>query len=119
MMEDQGPTPTAHNEIHKAIQDLSKRPEADLTGALQHGMAALECIAREAASDRTSTLGEIIKSNKDLFSPPLDKALEKLWGFASEKGRHLREHEEPAREEVELVVGIAVVVATYLGRKLD
>ncbi|OJA64485.1 hypothetical protein BGV68_01365, partial [Burkholderia ubonensis] len=37
---------TAANELHQAIADLSRRPEPDRTGAIQHAMASLECIAR-------------------------------------------------------------------------
>lgn len=111
--------PTAQNEIHKAIQDLSRRPDRDLTGAIQHGMAALECVAREVTGNRKATLGQILKLHPDLVPPPLDDALHKLWGFASNRGRHLREGEEPAGEETELMVGVAVVIATYLARKLE
>jgi hypothetical protein len=35
--------PTAAREIHEAPKDVSHRPHADLTGAIQHAMAALEC----------------------------------------------------------------------------
>ena len=38
--------PTASNELHEAISDLSRRPTPDVTGAIQHAMASLECIAR-------------------------------------------------------------------------
>ena len=48
---------------------------------------------------------------------PLDAAVEKAWGYASERGRHLKEGNAPTHEEVELVVGIAATVATYLSRK--
>jgi AbiJ-like protein len=40
--------PTARQEIHEALRDLSRRPDPDLTGAVHHAMAALECTAREA-----------------------------------------------------------------------
>jgi hypothetical protein len=39
--------PTAAQEIHEALMDISRRPSADVTGAIQHAMAALECVARE------------------------------------------------------------------------
>ncbi len=35
----------AENEIHEALQDISRRPP-DITGAVQHAIAALECTAR-------------------------------------------------------------------------
>jgi hypothetical protein len=81
-------TPTAANEIHDALTDISRRPTADLTGAIQHAMAALECVAREI-DGTNDTLGSII--NRLKLSPPLDSALHKLWGFASKRGRHIQE----------------------------
>jgi hypothetical protein len=39
--------PIAANELHEAIIDLSRRPKPDVTGAIQHAMAAVECVARE------------------------------------------------------------------------
>ena len=110
---------TANREIKEAFQDLSRRPDPDLTGAVQHAMAALECIARDACGDRKATLGEILKRYPGLMPPPLDSSIEKAWGYASNRGRHLREGDEPAVEEVELVVGIAAVVASYLVNKIN
>jgi hypothetical protein len=47
---------------------------------------------------------------------PLDSALEKLWGFASEQGRHLREGRSPRFEDAELVVTVSSAVSVYLLR---
>jgi len=107
---------TAMAEIHEALADLSRRPEADLTGAVQHAMAALECVARDTCGNPKATLGDIIKRYPDLLPKPLDTAVEKAWGYASEMGRHIREGREPQRKEVELIVGLAATVATYLSR---
>jgi hypothetical protein len=107
---------TAEREIHEALADLSRRPRADLTGAIQHAMAALECVARTASGD-SDTLGAILKRHPGLIPKPLDTAVEKAWGYASERGRHIKEGSEPARDEAELIVGIAATVATYLSRK--
>jgi hypothetical protein len=107
---------TARAEIHKALADLSRRPEPDLTGALHHAMAALECVARDAAGDPKATLGDILKRHPDLIPRPLDTAVEKAWGYASQMGRHIQEGREPGRKEVELIVGLAATVATYLSR---
>ncbi|MBI0530313.1 AbiJ-NTD4 domain-containing protein [Sphingomonas sp. TX0522] len=105
--------PTAANEIHEALSDISRRPAADVTGAIQHAMAALECVAREI--DGTSdTLGRII--GRLTLPAPLDGALHKLWGFASEQGRHIQEGRDPAFEEAELVVTVASAVSVYLLR---
>lgn len=37
---------TTYKELKLAIEDLSRRPHVDITGAIQHAMAALECYAR-------------------------------------------------------------------------
>jgi hypothetical protein len=110
---------TAANEIHQALMDLSKRPESDLTGALQHALAALECVARDVTGDPKATLGAILGRSKTLLPPPMNDAAEKLWGFASEQGRHLREGRDPALEEVELAVHMAAALATYLSRRVS
>ncbi len=108
---------TASLEIHEALLDLSRRPKPDLTGALHHAMASLECVARDVTGNQKATLGELTKKHFALFPPPLDQAVEKAWGYASDRGRHLREGHEPEIEEVELVVGLASVLATYLSKK--
>jgi uncharacterized protein YoaH (UPF0181 family) len=102
---------TAANEMHEALADISRRPKADVTGAIQHAMAALECVARNV-SESKGTLGEIIP--KLNLPKPLDEALIKLWGFTSERGRHVHEGREPLFEEAELVVTIASGICTYL-----
>ena len=40
-----------------------------------------------------------------------------MWGYASNKARHVEEGREPSREEAELIVDLAAVVATYLTKK--
>lgn len=110
---------TARDEIHKALEDLAKRPEPDLTGAIQHSIAGLECVANQACGSAGIELGRLVKSRPDLFPPPLNEVLPKLYGFASNNGRHLTEGQDPEFEEAELVVGVATTVATYLARKLQ
>ena len=46
----------------------------------------------------------------------IDSAVEKLWGYASESGRHMREGGTPAHQDAEFVVGVAAVLVTYLAR---
>tara|TARA_B110001454_G_scaffold183644_1_gene178913 strand:- start:1608 stop:2429 length:822 start_codon:yes stop_codon:yes gene_type:complete len=106
-------TPTAANEVHEALCDISRRPHADTTGAIQHAMAALECVAREV-SGSSDTLGPII--NRLPLPAPLDVALHKLWGFTSQEGRHLQEGRDPQFAEAELVVTVASAVSVYLLR---
>lgn len=109
---------TAAGELHEAILDLSRRPAPDLTGAVQHAMASLECVARDVTGDQRATLGEILKRFPSLVPKPLDIAIDKAWGFASEYGRHIREGRTASRDEAELVVGICVTLVTFfLGKK--
>lgn len=109
--------PTALTELKEAIRDLSRRPSPDTSGAIQHGMAALECVARDVANDSKPTLGQLIKKCPDLFPKPVDSAVEKLWGYASENARHGREGNDPTREEAMLVVGISATLINYLIHK--
>lgn len=109
--------PTAASHIHEALQDLSRRPKADLPGAIYHAMGALEAVARDLSGEPKATLGEVLKRNAGLLPKPLDTALAQVWGYASNEARHVEEGREPNREEAELLVGLAAVVATYLAKK--
>ncbi|MBP2515371.1 hypothetical protein [Sphingomonas sp. PvP018] len=108
--------PTAANEVHEALRDISRRPHADVTGAIQHAMAALECVAREVGGT-TDTLGPAIRRLN--LPAPLDQAVEKLWGFTSQQGRHILEGRQPQFEEAELVVTAASALSVYLLRRRD
>jgi len=103
-------------ELQEANSDLSRHPP-DLTGAIQHSLAALECVAREHCGDH-ATFGKLLERYPDLFPRPLDKGIEKVWGFASEMGRHLQEGRTPKKEEAELLVGLATTCCMYLARKI-
>lgn len=105
---------TAAKEVHEAIRDISRRPSPDVTGSIQHAIAALECAAREVAEDSKATVGEIIP--KLGLPKPLDEAVEKLWGFWSERARHVREGESVDYREAELVVSIACAVGVFLAK---
>ena len=108
---------TAHTELVEALGDLSRRPKADTTGAIQHAMAALECVARDITGNPKSTLGKIVKENPRLLPKPLDQAVEKAWGYASESGRHLREGDSPKFAEAEFIVNISGAICLYLVNK--
>ena len=110
---------TAKNEIREAINDLSRRPSPDITGAIQHSLACLECVTREFTGDTKSTLGELMKKFPGAIPAPLDQAVTKIWGFTSEQGRHLREGQTPEYLEAELVVEVTSAISTYLGKKLS
>lgn len=110
---------TAQNEVAEALRDLSRRPTPDRTGAIQHSMAALECVARDISGDPKQTLGALLKNHADTLAipRPLDASVEKAWGYASEVGRHLQEGREPSAEEAELVTTVCAAVVTYLVKK--
>jgi hypothetical protein len=109
---------TAKTEIREALNDLSRRPTPDITGAIQHSLACLECVTREVTGDTKSTLGDLMKKFPGVIPSPLDQAVTKIWGFTSEQGRHLREGQAPEYLEAELVVEVTSAIATYLGKKL-
>jgi hypothetical protein len=109
--------PTAAKHLHEALEDLSRRPQADLPGAAYHAMGALECVARDLTGDPKATLGEILKRYPGLLPKPLDTALSQVWGYASNEARHVLEGREIGREEAELLVGLSATVSTYLMRK--
>jgi hypothetical protein len=109
--------PTAATHLHESLQDLSRRPQPDLPGAIYHAMGALECVARDLTGDEKATLGEIVKRYQGLVPKPLDEGISKVWGYASEEARHVSEGRVPSREEAELVVGLSAAVAGYLTQK--
>lgn len=109
---------TSQNEIKEAITDLSMRPKPDITGAIQHALAALECVCREITGDN-ATLGTLIINHSGIIPRPLDDAIRKIWGFSSERGRHLKEGGEPSYEEAELVVHLTASLCVYLMSKLE
>ncbi|ANI88270.1 hypothetical protein A9P82_02490 [Arachidicoccus ginsenosidimutans] len=110
---------TAKTEIKEALNDLSRRPTPDITGAIQHSLACLECVTREIIGDKKSTIGDLMKKYPGAIPTPLDQAVTKIWGFASEQGRHLREGQEPEYLEAELIVEVTSAIAVYLGKKLN
>lgn len=105
---------SALTELKEARDDLSRRPNADVTGAIHHAMAALECVLREISGASKATLGEIIKRYQDIIPKPLDDAISKMWGYASETARHRREGHDPAFNEAELIVGVSATLIAYI-----
>ncbi len=107
---------TARGELEEARRDLSRRPEPDITGTIQHCMAALECTVRVVTADERATLGDLLQRHAAALGipRPLDNAIERMWGYASEMGRHLREGRVPSREEAELLLGISAALVNYL-----
>lgn len=107
----------ASRELLEARHDLSRRPEPDLSGAITHAMAALEAVARAWSGEEKSTLGDIIRRRSDAFPAPLNEAVAKLWGFASNEARHGSEQRNLALSEALLLVGVSAALSSYLARK--
>lgn len=107
----------AANEVHEALADISRRPKPDVTGAIQHSIAALECTARDVTGEPNLTLGRLVP--RIALTPPLDTAVEKLWGYASERARHIRQGQTVSTAEAELVVSVACAVCTFLARRVS
>ncbi len=105
----------AANEIREALQDISRIPNPDITGAVQHVMAAFEATAREITGKPKRTLGSLIP---ELNLPsPLDKATHKLWGYASNQARHGSEQRTIDRTEAELVVTVAGALCAFISQR--
>ena len=109
--------PRAAGEIQEALRDISRRPAADVTGAIQHAMAAMEATARDVTGQPNPTLGQLIPMLN--LPKPLDSAVEKLWGYASDRARHIREGAVINTIEAELLVSVASAVCTFLASRND
>ena len=113
--------PTARSELNEAQNDLSRRPDPDLSGSVHHAMAALECVARQISGQPNDTLGKIINDNKHLFPKPLDSVLHQAWGYASNNARHIKEGQDQSisRAEAQLIFGLASTISIYLIQKAE
>lgn len=98
-------------EIREALGDLSRRPDADLTGAIHHALGALEATARYIA-DTNEDLGKL--ASKIGLPSPLDGALKQMWGFSSNFGRHVSPTKVPSQEEAQLIVHLSSAYCRYL-----
>jgi hypothetical protein len=105
---------TTLNELKQALEDLSRRPHADITGSIQHIGVAIECLARDLCGNQKLTLGEIINKHPTLFPGAYRKLVEGIWGIASNKGRHIHEGGEPTFNEAMLLVGVVTPLLRYL-----
>jgi hypothetical protein len=107
---------TASGRIREALDDLSRRPIADLAGAIDHSIAAVECVLGDAIGSTKGTLGDFLKQYS--FDPALKKSVEGLWGYACNQGaRHGREGVEPDRPEAEFVLTVCAALASYLNAR--
>ena len=94
---------------------LARRPEVDVTGVVQHSIAALEGLVKEKTGS-TETLGQAVKLLKDV-PPPLRDIVSKLYGYSSSDeggGRHGSERLRVDRSEAQLVFHLATALISYL-----
>lgn len=101
----------AAKEIKEALGDLSRRPDADLTGAIHHALGAVEATARYI-SGNNDDLGKL--ASKIGLPSPLDDALKKMWGFSSNFGRHVSPTKVPTAQEAQLIVHLSSAYCRYL-----
>jgi hypothetical protein len=105
---------TAAAELKKAIEALSARPDADTRGAVIRAVGAVEALARDVLGDSNATLGQLV--NKLNLPPPLREAVAKIWGYASDQARHVREGQTIELAEAYLVVNLCATIASHLCR---
>lgn len=106
----------AKNEIHKAMEALSKRPKPDLTAAAQHALAGLEIAARNFTGENRATLKEIVEKHPETFPAPLGQAICLLHEYAAGKVKQAAEGATFNYDELELMIGIEANLTMYLNR---
>ena len=101
------------------MDDLSRRPNPDLSGAIQHAYVALDAAGPVVVEGHPRTLiAKLNKSGKIVTPPPIDQAILKLWGYASQYGRHRTEGKDPHPDDAELAVHVAAAVTWYYLKKV-
>lgn len=107
----------ALKEMQEAYKDISRRPDPDVTGAIQHACAGLEATVRYVLNEPDKTLGALVSQLQ--LPKPLEIAVDKLWGYASQNARHMDESKSVDVNifDAELLVSIAGAVCTYLVKR--
>lgn len=111
-------------ELEQAHADLSRRPEPDVTGVIQHASAALESVVRQITGS-SQTLGQAAKQIDYSRYPPvlrdvLQTTLTKLYGYASSDqggGRHGSEAIQVDRADATFFLGLVGCAIEYLMSK--
>ena len=104
--------PTAAAELRKAIAALSERPDPDTRGAVSRAVGAVEALARDISGYRNATLGQL--AGKLGLPSPLPEAIAKVWGYASDRARHVREGQTIELDQAYLVVNLCATLASHL-----
>lgn len=108
----------ALREMREALRDISRRPDPDITGAIQHACAGLEATARYVLNEPDKTLGALVSQLP--LPEPLEIAVDKLWGYASQNARHMDESKsvDVNITDAELLVNVAGAVCIYLVKRI-
>ena len=110
--------PYTERELRMAFEALSRRPEADVTGTVDHATSALESVVRRIVGTK-ATLGQAVRDLPDTH-PALVAAIEKLYGYASDYeggGRHGSEALQVDVQEAQLVFHVCAALISYLCEK--
>jgi len=106
--------PTAAGHLRQAIGALSARPQPNTSGAVSHATSAVECVLNDITGVEM-TLGKYLDNHSQLFHPALKKALDGIYGYASDAGaRHGREGKEPTFAEAQFAVTTCAGACTLL-----
>lgn len=104
----------ARNELQHALANLSQRPTPDLTGTIHHSLGAMESFLGVLFNSQDSGFGAIMKKYKHMINPPLDTVIEKLWGYASNYGRHVTESKRPTLCETQFVLYTVSAIINFM-----
>ena len=110
LLEENGLTLSA-NELKEAIRDISRSPDPDISGAIQHANTGLEAVARYVTGS-SKNLGGVVQSLK--LPEDLAGAVKKLWDYSSENARHGKEGNTTNLSDAKLLVTVACALATFL-----
>ncbi len=105
----------AEHEMAEVVRSLSRRPDPNITGAIRHAIAALEAYCRDELGDPNANVTTRIVELK--LPKPLDEALLKLWAYANDQARHMRDSNNPGNAEAELVVSVAAAAIVYISAR--
>ena len=109
----------AAREVHAGLMGFLSIP-LNLTAPILYSMAVLEGMA-SAVTGRKPQLGKIISdSSLQLLPKDFGIAIEKLWGFASERVRHFSKGSPTTDQaEAKLTFSIACATCIFLLKKKD
>jgi len=109
--------PTAAGHVKSAMRALSERPKSNTSGAVAQATNAVECVLGEITGDAL-TLGKYLDRHPKQFHPALKKALDGIYGYASDAGaRHGKEGIEPSYHEAVFVVATCAAACTLLTKQ--